>query len=113
MSAPRTQTSNKKLSRRAFAKLLGAAAVGGAALYAGTYLIPPATRFDYETANRSLKCVVPHSGEIIKFINENDEPFFLPPVAYSWFIDSRIVSTSRSYSCSLSETRTTGAPHIV
>jgi hypothetical protein len=101
------------MTRRDFVKGITVVGSTGVAVYAGRYLIPPSPRFSSRTSRRSLRYVVPQSADEVQFVNETDEPFFLPPVTYSWFIDSRIASTSSNYSCSLSETRTTAGPHIV
>lgn len=102
-----------RMSRRTFVKGLGAVLGGGATVYAGRYLVPPSPRFESRTSSRTLEYVAPHSGEEIQFINKTDEPSFLPPVAYTWSLDGRMTSTNRDYSCSLSETRTTGVAHTV
>jgi hypothetical protein len=101
------------MTRRDFVKGITVVGSTGVAVYAGRYLIPPSPRFQDRTSGRTLGYVVPHSGEEIQFVNETDEPFYLPPVDYSWSIDGKVVSGSRVYSSKLSETKSTGTPHTV
>jgi hypothetical protein len=97
----------KKMDRRTFTKIaVGTAVTGGIAVFGGRYLIPPSTSFSYRTPNRNLNFVVPNSGEEIQFVNETDEPWYLPGVGYEWSIDERIASRQRGYSAKLAATRT-------
>jgi hypothetical protein len=104
---------NRSISRRDFVKGVTVAGAAGSILYGGRFLIPPSPRFSYRTSQRSLTHVVPTSDEEIQFINETEEPFYLPPVGYSWSVDGKLVSNSRAYSCRLPETKSTGTPHTV
>jgi hypothetical protein len=70
-------------------------------------------RFSYRTNQRTLEYIVPHSGEKIQFVNETE---MSPPstlVSYAWFVDDEAASTSRDYSCTLPETKSTGTPHLI
>jgi len=70
-------------------------------------------RFSYRTAQRTLRCIVPHSGEEIQFINGTDVTPASSPVSYEWAIDGTTVANSRDYSSSLPETKTSAVPHTV
>jgi len=69
--------------------------------------------FSYRTANRTLQYVVPNSAEEIEFTNETSVSPSSVPLNYGWSLDGRTVGNTRDYSCTVSETKTSGLPHQV